>query len=102
MEADAIFYCTREEATSAIISLRENLEALCLPPEDAKKIYNVKINEVIEYSEIPNLVSIGKWLQDSNQGFFAEPTTKKVKMRRLKSAALFLKGGYISIRRISF
>lgn len=102
VEEDARYYCTKDEATAALIRIREYLEAAGYPSAEAQEIYRAEVTEVSEYSEIPSLVSIGKWLKESNQGFFAEPTSERVKVRRrVNSIANALRGIAIGMRSLS-
>lgn len=77
---DAERYCTEEEALAYLTKFLNGFKDIPLEAQ-VRDLYEVNIEEVSEYSEIPSSSAIGKWLDSNEHDFFAQPYTEEVNVR---------------------
>lgn len=102
VKAEALNYCTKEEVLSSISQVHKYWED-CTYPDDMSALYEFTYQSLPSLeSEVPKLQSIGKWLSENENNYFALPTSREqeyedeievpVKRSGLAAAALVLSG----------
>lgn len=90
VEKDALLYCTQEEAFAALKQLTSRISDYDTDPEGGD-LYTMEVNELSDYSIIPNMIAIGKWFKETKHNFFAEPTYERIRVRRTRASSLLKK-----------
>lgn len=65
-------YVDEEGALKAIEYCKVQFEKLSLDKE-ISDLYDIEVNFIIDNNSLPGVKSIGKWLKDNNNDFFAKP-----------------------------
>ena len=103
VKADALRFCSKEEVLLSIKHIQEYWQNNTYP-EDVSSLYEFHCLLLTSLeSEVPRLASIGKWLSENENNYFASPTSreedyqKKVKIpvkRRGLAATMVLSNLY--------
>lgn len=97
VEEDAKFYCTKDEAFNTVTQLKNHLDKYKHPTE-VEELFKIEVSQLADYSSIPNIIAIGKWLKETKHNFFAEPIweTVRVKKPTLRGIMKAIPGGSFS------
>jgi hypothetical protein len=76
VEAEGRFFCTKEEAIAGLEHLRKLISELKTPPAEADKLYQVELTDLKDYTNIPNILPLGQWLDENKNDYFVEPIKK--------------------------
>ncbi|RJF36910.1 caspase family protein [Pseudoalteromonas gelatinilytica] len=77
---DSERYCTEEEAIALLSKFLDGFKDIPLEAE-LRDLYEVHVEEINEYSEIPSSFAIGKWLDTNEHDFFAQAYKEEVKVK---------------------
>jgi hypothetical protein len=92
VKTDALRFCSKEEVLSFIIGIQRYWQ---------EKTYNSDVSSLYEFQcqllssmegEVPLLSSIGKWLSENENNYFAHPTSRQEEYQTLEEVPIKKKG----------
>jgi hypothetical protein len=89
VKVDAEFYCTKEEAFAALTQVKDRLIQFDHPTEGSD-LFDTVVNEIQDYTGLPDTAPVGKWFEDSTHKYFAKALKKKLRFKKLKTAPAFM------------
>ncbi|MCU7548135.1 caspase family protein [Chitinophagaceae bacterium LB-8] len=77
VKSEAKEFSTKEEAITLLETIRSVVSQLELAPE-LNELYELKVSVIEEIKNVPSRITIGKWLKENPNAFFAKPTHTRV------------------------
>ncbi len=88
IKKDAKDYSSEEEAEGVLVKIKDSLSAKRLEGE-LKELFELKVTFDFHISDLPKSKTIGNWVKENGQVYFAEPTFDDVPYEDERTSGLF-------------